>query len=690
MIIKHVIFFSTLVAASMPSVANADVSRIQTVTYSTRLVYPNGKPAADAKLLVCTVDDTTKATATLTRKPDTTGKVTFVERPNPLDIIQPNVSVYAMSPSGIGFIGSQSSTVTLHPFTKVRIRFIDNNGKPVPHILVAPMMFIGSEPLKWNVAIPCRWRQTTDDTGCVTLDNLPQGYKLVMGVDDVHYFCTDQQHGFDLAKSPNTPDTTVQVLPAQSMRGQVVCKSTGKPLPGIHVVAHTSAFSIGEAISDASGNFTIGGLPPAAYTVCQPDDPDGTVDWISNPQSAVVKNGEDCTGVKLSLFHGGLVTGKITDPITGKPVRGVTVWANLDSNVGGRTNPSYVSVKAGQDGAYRLRFTPGKATIHSNPDFSTDETIPEKQVVVKEGETKVINFHVKVPTRLHGIVIGPNGIPAAGAVVLENMNPGLVTIKTDSQGRFEFDRPIQGEVINFEAEFGTLGSPRPTIYKRQNPIILSVKPGKLSTIIGRVIDAEGKPVAGATANLCFWIPDTLGGFQYSRIITYTTFNEAAYTTFDEAAYTTFDDGALSTDAIAMTDAHGRYHFKSIFGDTAYRVLIKAPGYVGSYSKGVAVKAGRTAEIPPTRLTAGTYIGGMVVNSTGEPIANAEVIGQSTDYSIPNPNFAATTDLTGRFLIQSIAKKQIQFTVLTWQGQYGPYTFLPGRKDYVLKLKPESH
>jgi hypothetical protein len=300
-----------------------------------------------------------------------------------------------------------------------------------------------------------------------------------------------------------------------------------------------------------------------------------------------------------------------------------------------------------------------------------DKTSPAKLVVVKEDDSKAIKCHINTPSTAHGIVIGPDGKPAGRALVLEKEGLFLETVETDSSGIFEFKKPSSEESITFEAERGNLGSPHPIIYKNGNPVILHVDPGRLSRLTGKVLDSYGRPVIGAQVTLCYGVPNT----------------QIESSSPDGVSVFNFVASDFSTNSKAVTGAHGKFKFSSIFGNMPYRVLTSATGFADCYSKIITVNAGKTAHIPPTKLTKASSIGGQVVNTDGEPVANAQVMGQYTNTSGWSKDFSATTDLTGHFLIRDVANKQMEFTVRTWQGEYGPYTFMPGRKDYVVTLKP---
>ena len=159
-------------AVSAPGSAN------NPVTYSSILVYPDGKPAVDATLVVDTIDPTTNSVSALTYKPDQNGRVSFSINATPMQFGSP--VVYVTSPDGCGFWFQPkfnfTSIVTLQPFTRVRVHLVDASGKPVPHVRLCPGNF--QSACFWNEAIPGVWTQTTDSAGNATLAQLPQGCTL--------------------------------------------------------------------------------------------------------------------------------------------------------------------------------------------------------------------------------------------------------------------------------------------------------------------------------------------------------------------------------------------------------------------------------------------------------------------------------------------------------------------------------
>ena len=108
---------------AMPLAVHADTALTSDpITYSTKLVYPDGKPAVDAQAVIDLIDFKTKAVTTYTYKPDHNGQVTATmgQSKRTVEVI----AFYATSPTGFGLIylspPNATSVSILQPLTTDR------------------------------------------------------------------------------------------------------------------------------------------------------------------------------------------------------------------------------------------------------------------------------------------------------------------------------------------------------------------------------------------------------------------------------------------------------------------------------------------------------------------------------------------------------------------------------------------
>ncbi len=197
----------------------------------------------------------------------------------------------------------------------------------------------------------------------------------------------------------------------------------------------------------------------------------------------------------------------------------------------------------------------------------------------------------------------------AGEVLLERVLVGKVDVRTDHES-------VDVEITEAGEE-----------------VLAEIAVGRHATLTGRVVDHEGRPVAGAT------------------ILTSQYFNHS------------------SCFAVATADAQGRFEIP--FGAACY-IGARAPGHVPSHYFLIPLDAGQTEEVTiPLRGPAGRLIG-RVVDDTGEPIHGARIqhgssgahvnttdadqlvgehVGSPRAVTAPHPWLA--TDAQGRFVLDGL-------------------------------------
>ena len=107
------------------------------------------------------------------------------------------------------------------------------------------------------------------------------------------------------------------------------------------------------------------------------------------------------------------------------------------------------------------------------------------------------------PATFHGTVVDESGRPVAGAKVTVHRFNDIVNTKTDDRGRFElksnrvaFFEDEKGGVV-VEAEKGTLTAMRePKASETWDTIRLTLKPNRLGSFSGRVVNEAGRPLDG--------------------------------------------------------------------------------------------------------------------------------------------------------------------------------------------------
>ena len=614
--------------AILPSAHAA--SSNQPITLTTRLVYPNGKPAVDALAVMDLVDSKTKTVTTFTYKPDSTGRVTLTVDPSKFG---GNIPVlYIKSPTGFGlfWISPQSavSVSTLQPFTSVRVRLIDAAGKPIRNERVFPYEFSqDNESVRWSQWIPGPWNQTTDSNGYANLPRLPQNIKLFIDVADDSYAPSDRTSMIQLAAAAITPDATVQLSAGAAISGslQFLSKdnSPNKPIAGLEIEARPDSSAQARfGTTDETGSYTITKLGPGPYSLIVMDPHKIATNWLQEPQSISVQAGINQSNINISMIHGGLISGKVTDKVTGKPVPNIMVFAPGHGTVygtGDRTNAG---------GLYSFHILPGANDLHLTIPFIGRSLSTPQHFDIAEGETKTIDFQIDtpiLPAAVQGTVLNSLGKPIPGAEVdAIDQQRGIITLKTDSSGRFTFDSPGLMPNVPILARAGDLATSEAYAYRGQKAITLRLTPGTLCSLTGLVTDKNGAPVPNAPVRLSLKLGDT--GYPLEQTV---------------------------------TDTNGRYTFPHAYGNATYMLVTDPLGFAEGNSEDIKTATNQTIQVPVVALTiTNSFVGGTLLDAKGSPIANATI----SDNWRQNVN--TKTDQSGHFMLKGLPSRQVVLTIQT--------------------------
>lgn len=625
---------------------------VKAQTLTSTLIYPNGKPAIDATLIIDLIDNTTHAVTILNFKPNAAGDVTYTI-PS-FELIAKRRIVFAESPTGIGFrgilIGGKNSTFTLEPFTSIRIQLVDSSGSPVPNVKVCPTYFrTDTSSAVWSHDLLGHWNQTTDSSGHATLTNLPQGFRIVIDADDDRFAPQDPMAPIQLATDPTTPDLTLHLTPASSISGTVVFGPTKQPVAGITVRAYAQRPSTmgGLTITDKNGQYTVNRLGPGVYNLAAQDYAGRYNDWVGQAQTTSVSSGEHSSNVTLNLIHGGLITGTITDKVTGKPLSHVAItlsYANGQSNYN-----SLIANETAADGIYSIRCEPGKVTLLPFiPNTYTDASI-QQTVDIAEGETKTVDFHIDapaIPVPVHGVVLDQNDKPIAGADIFA-ISPGssMQTTKSDAAGRFTLDSPGLAPKNFVLARSGDLSTASQVVYNGESQITLHLVPGAECALSGEVQDQNGQPLPNVSVTL---LTQTA---KFGIVTDQTT-----------------------------SDTNGHYTFPHAFGNATYSVMCKPKGYTQADANNIDVTTGQSVTFLPlmAKIT-NSFIGGTVLDTRGNPVEGANITDNSGAQS------DAVTDKAGHFNIEGVPLGINYVWIQVNRGIPVGFTVNDGRSDNILTM-----
>jgi hypothetical protein len=253
-----------------------------------------------------------------------------------------------------------------------------------------------------------------------------------------------------------------------------------------------------------------------------------------------------------------------------------------------------------------------------------------------------------------GLVVDPQSRPVAGAAVWSVSNQEKFgPTRSGADGRFrlpdlKFDKPV------------TVWADAPSLARerRDNVCIFAGEDhdiGRLTLLsgtrmCGRVVDAQGKPIAGAGVKLDL----------YRHQLGYTITSQGTEWTFNAAA-----DGRFATPPLPA----GSGHFS-----------LGAPGKVRTFVRKKAEPGTPVVDLGDITLPDEMPVAGIIIDGEGKPAPGVEVI---PDYDWEN---SAKTDKDGRFTVHGVGK-DIKILQLQSNDYFTPKPFdvTPGQTDLKLAV-----
>jgi RNA polymerase sigma factor (sigma-70 family) len=332
-----------------------------------------------------------------------------------------------------------------------------------------------------------------------------------------------------------SPGANFTVRPSKPIVGTVRDKKTGKPIAGIHVVCPGMQWDWPNATTDEKGHYRIDGVgKQKEYEVRAGGMPYFNAMKMQIPDT----QGLDPLVVDFELAGGLVVRGRLTDKATGKPVHGRVNYSPTVDNphakdLPGMSVPIDHSIgETDENGSFTLVVVPGPGLLAAQADADHYQPASAGDVKTVNGlegggyqafaridadpkNEKSLRCDIAVePGRsLDGKVVGPDDKPLTGARVA-----GL-------HQRYHFgEKPekLAGDAF-IVAGLGTAASrvlvfvhPEQKLARvqvipagRKDPLTVRLEP--TGTLVGRVLDGAGKPLAGAAVEARYAFGQTVEG-----------------------------------------------------------------------------------------------------------------------------------------------------------------------------------
>jgi len=441
-----------------------------------------------------------------------------------------------------------------------------------------------------------------------------------------------------------------------SIAGRVVDPS-GKPVVGATIRLRDRTFSIRlEADppppirTDATGAFRVDRLVPGTRFVGA-----SSPDWADSAESTLeLAPGTTRSDLLLTLRVGGTIVGEVVDA-AGKPRVGGTIVASPTSMEAMR-GVSPRTVKVDDKGGFRFeRLVPGRYELERKDadkpslglslddlDALVNEPLPTDKssvrIVVVDGETTRVVLGRQAESAMTGrgrVTFG--GKPAAGIEVIatkmydnETFEQNRATTGDDGSFRIDLDEP---GTHYFELDLGPVQHLCTRVVGEEREQTFDFEYG-VSRIVGRVVNADGKPMAAVDMRLA---------------------SSATSSNYD----------SFNTTGTAQTDAEGRFVFERLpratyridAGEATDGARGVAPSFGQATRDGVVVTANGDVEVE-IRPTRPCTITGRVVDAQGKPVADLAVFARGKNGAILSRGKLASTDRDGSFRVTGLPAEAI--------------------------------
>ncbi len=419
--------------------------------------------------------------------------------------------------SGMTRTGAVGIGVTLAPVGRIVGRLVAPGGEPVRGVTVRATSQVGGyagSGQTGSAVVAC------DPQGRFEIPAIAAG-KLALSLE------FDRKEGTTLrgeapgklaVEAGRSTEVTIPLRATLDVQGLVLEKGTGRPIAGLTVHLNSHLGGDGLAVTDARGKF-------AGRVVREVNQPFGwpmrilspffePADMIYPRQSMPRREVAELALPPLTLSRGvdvrGRVVGENDRSVAGAEVE--AIWT------GGEGQAQAVMARTDRTGAFTLHGVDPLAEL-SLTAWDGFASTPAVSARAESAITRPITLAVspKDTTRVGGRVVDAVGKPVAGALVrirrqvrdkngrLIVVDPiadgdGSMVIRTDADGRYRTRRrfPSHFEFVAEASAPGRLSSRSP---------VIAATPGsdefadlvlrRVRTVEGRVVDRQGRPVAGA-------------------------------------------------------------------------------------------------------------------------------------------------------------------------------------------------
>ena len=515
-------------------------------------------------------------------------------------------------------------------------------------------------------AIDAAWtlEATTDAQGRWQLDELPLSGWASLKVSHSDY--ARANYSVNLSDESAPP---LFLKPGAAVAGQILLPD-GSPLVGQKVVAGWNGDSDSETLTDAQGRFRIGGLESgqtflsargAGENWARNAEVDGGY-LLQQQDMIAVRAGETTDIGQWKARTGALLTMRVVDAATQKPITGARFYSWQIGQ----------SDESDAQGRLKMRVAPDDSSEPSRGSVSAKGYIDYAIVALPKPRNGVIEVE-DIPMRRGSVVSGrvrvegeievaelPHlSLQSGGNSETIRFERGADSFETDAiaPGNYRVYAVKTNGNVSKEWEVvspKTLSVPAPGVAAKAVEVIIrrGAEAGPLPVVIntarGRIVDAQGKGVAGAEITARF-----VGGDS-------------------------------STSAHNITDGKGDWRVQTGFDATEFQLLgIERPGYIKSGTAQTVVENGVAMVSGVSLKRRGAPFAGRVLDADGKAASGAWVAVVEARYYAP-----VRADENGQFELPDVPLEK--FALLAARGaNWARVEASSENKNVEVKLAPPA-
>lgn len=326
--------------------------------------------------------------------------------------------------------------------------------------------------------------------------SLPDGHYRLAAAHDNYTRETDDA---ELAGAPVTVDFTL--IPGGVIRGQVIARDTGKPVPGALVTVGAERRGLGggrgTAVADSDGTFVLRGLSSGALAL----EARGRGYASTQPTAVQLGIGEEVDGIQVLVDGAFSIIGRVVKKGTQDGIGGAQLGAF--SMAGGEQGEALEPSDA--DGAFEIPgLRPGSYMLFGAADGTLLEIGQNVEIVDKDvtGVIVELGTGVTITGRVEPAAVASVALELQAEVGFANMfemvKAMMCRSESDATGAFTLKNAPPGKFrIVAQVKDGRTGKTPITVANvDQSGLVVALTPR--ASIAGRVVDTSGKPMPGFT------------------------------------------------------------------------------------------------------------------------------------------------------------------------------------------------